>query len=206
MPLADVLPWVTTQVAESIIHNWPFLLVGMVSAAALKVYVGTDRLASLFRRRTCSPSPAPSAPGRHPVLLLRDDGRRAVDAGALGPWAADRRLHGRLAAHLPERSSSCSAGLSAGRSRVLFFAAGDRAGVGWPAPSRSRPRKRGCSTNQARFAGATGARGRRRTSRGGRRAAPPSARRHRHGRRAAAAALRAVGSGPGDGASSAGSW
>ncbi|HEX5149773.1 MAG TPA: permease [Candidatus Limnocylindrales bacterium] len=52
MPLTDVLPWVTTQVANSVLHNWPFLVLGVVSAAALKVYLGTERIASLFRSRT----------------------------------------------------------------------------------------------------------------------------------------------------------
>jgi hypothetical protein len=52
MPLADVIPWVVTQVVTSIVHNWPFLAVGVVGAATLKVYVGTDQLAGLFRRRT----------------------------------------------------------------------------------------------------------------------------------------------------------
>lgn len=45
MPLTEVQSWVVTQVATSIIHNWPFLLLGVLSAAALKVYLGTDRLA-----------------------------------------------------------------------------------------------------------------------------------------------------------------
>jgi uncharacterized protein len=44
--------YVLTQVATSVAHNWPFLLAGTVTAAALKVYVGTDRVAALLRRRT----------------------------------------------------------------------------------------------------------------------------------------------------------
>jgi uncharacterized membrane protein YraQ (UPF0718 family) len=43
---------VITQVLTSISHNWPFLLLGIVSASAIKLYVGTDRIATLFRRRT----------------------------------------------------------------------------------------------------------------------------------------------------------
>jgi uncharacterized membrane protein YraQ (UPF0718 family) len=52
VPLSDVIPWVISQVATSILHNWPFLALGIVSAAALKVYVGTERLAGIFQRRT----------------------------------------------------------------------------------------------------------------------------------------------------------
>lgn len=52
VPLTDVVPWVASQVATTIIHNWPFLLIGVLSAAALKVYVGTERIAAIFRRRT----------------------------------------------------------------------------------------------------------------------------------------------------------
>lgn len=52
MPLSNVIPWVTSQVATSLIHNWPFLALGILSAAALKVYVGTDRISGIFQRRT----------------------------------------------------------------------------------------------------------------------------------------------------------
>lgn len=52
MPLSDVIPWVIGQVATSILRNWPFLTLGIVSAAALKVYVGTERIAGIFQRRT----------------------------------------------------------------------------------------------------------------------------------------------------------
>jgi uncharacterized membrane protein YraQ (UPF0718 family) len=52
VPLTEVIPWVVTQVATSIIHNWPFLALGILGAAALKVYVGTERIADLFQRRT----------------------------------------------------------------------------------------------------------------------------------------------------------
>jgi uncharacterized membrane protein YraQ (UPF0718 family) len=52
VPLTEVIPWVVTQVATSILHNWPFLALGIVGAAALKVYVGTERISELFMRRT----------------------------------------------------------------------------------------------------------------------------------------------------------
>ena len=43
---------VGSSVVTSFLHNWPFLLLGILAAAALKVYVGTDRVAALMRRRT----------------------------------------------------------------------------------------------------------------------------------------------------------
>ena len=43
---------VGSSVVTSFLHNWPFLLLGILMAAALKVYVGTDRVAALMRRRT----------------------------------------------------------------------------------------------------------------------------------------------------------
>jgi uncharacterized membrane protein YraQ (UPF0718 family) len=52
--LLDLAATVAGQTAASIAHNWPFLLAGILSAAALKVYVGTARIASLFRRGTAA--------------------------------------------------------------------------------------------------------------------------------------------------------
>jgi uncharacterized protein len=52
MNLAVFFLHVFDSVVASIQHNWPFLLLGIVAAAALKVYVGTDRVAALMRRRT----------------------------------------------------------------------------------------------------------------------------------------------------------
>lgn len=42
---------VTGKVAATFAHNWPYLLVGIVGAAALKVYLGTDIIAGWLRRR-----------------------------------------------------------------------------------------------------------------------------------------------------------
>ena len=52
MTVVELIVTVGGQVASSLIHNWPFLATGIVSAAALKVYVGIERVATLFRRRT----------------------------------------------------------------------------------------------------------------------------------------------------------
>ncbi len=52
MNLVTFADHVATQLATSFLHNWPFLLLGILAAAALKVYVGTDRVAAVLRRRT----------------------------------------------------------------------------------------------------------------------------------------------------------
>jgi uncharacterized membrane protein YraQ (UPF0718 family) len=52
MNLVTFADHVATQLATSFLHNWPFLLLGTLAAAALKVYVGTDRVAAVLRRRT----------------------------------------------------------------------------------------------------------------------------------------------------------
>ncbi len=52
MTVIEFVGLVGGQVATTFIHNWPFLVTGILSAAALKVYVGVERVAALFRRRT----------------------------------------------------------------------------------------------------------------------------------------------------------
>lgn len=52
MPHIDLFQSIAQNVALTIAGTWPYLVLGVVSAAALKVYVGTDRIASVFRRRT----------------------------------------------------------------------------------------------------------------------------------------------------------
>jgi uncharacterized protein len=49
---ADLAASVVMQVVTSLAQNWPYLLVGSLSAAVLSVHVGVDRLGSLLRRRT----------------------------------------------------------------------------------------------------------------------------------------------------------
>ncbi len=52
MPLAE-LPWyVIDRTWATIVHNWPYLLFGILAAAALKVYVGPARVGALLRKRT----------------------------------------------------------------------------------------------------------------------------------------------------------
>jgi hypothetical protein len=52
VPLIEVIPWVASKVIATAVTTWPFLVLGVLTAAALKVYVGTDRIATLFRQRT----------------------------------------------------------------------------------------------------------------------------------------------------------
>jgi uncharacterized membrane protein YraQ (UPF0718 family) len=49
--LLSLLAGVATQVAVTLAHNWPFLLIGIVGAAAIQVYVGPDTVAGWLRRR-----------------------------------------------------------------------------------------------------------------------------------------------------------
>ena len=88
MPLTEIPAYVVDQVITSLAHNWPFLLFGVLTAAALKVYVGTDRLGALLRRRT------PVAVGGAVVAAVATPfcscGTTAVVLSALAsavPWA-----------------------------------------------------------------------------------------------------------------------
>jgi uncharacterized membrane protein YraQ (UPF0718 family) len=50
--LIDLLGRVAIDVVGTFVRVWPFLLVSVVAAAALAVYVGTDRVSSLLKRRS----------------------------------------------------------------------------------------------------------------------------------------------------------
>lgn len=50
--ISDLLLRVGTDVLATLVRTWPFLLLSVVAAAALNVYVGTERLGSWLRRRT----------------------------------------------------------------------------------------------------------------------------------------------------------
>ena len=50
--LLDLLGRVLGEVATTFVRVWPFLLVSVVAAAAVSVYIGTDRVSSLLNRRT----------------------------------------------------------------------------------------------------------------------------------------------------------
>jgi uncharacterized membrane protein YraQ (UPF0718 family) len=50
--VVEILGRVVADVWTTITHNWPFLLLSIVAAAALSTYIGTERLAGALRRRT----------------------------------------------------------------------------------------------------------------------------------------------------------
>jgi uncharacterized membrane protein YraQ (UPF0718 family) len=47
----DLIGRVSGDVGTTIVHVWPFLAISIVTAAALKVFVGTDRVAAVLARR-----------------------------------------------------------------------------------------------------------------------------------------------------------
>ena len=49
-PVLTLLADVAANVAITLVHNWPYLVVGILGAATVQVYVGTDQLASWLRR------------------------------------------------------------------------------------------------------------------------------------------------------------
>lgn len=49
--LIDLLGRVAGDVANTVVHVWPFLAISVAAAAALKVYVGTERVAAVLSRR-----------------------------------------------------------------------------------------------------------------------------------------------------------
>ncbi|MGD2064704.1 MAG: permease [Nitrospirota bacterium] len=50
--ILDLLGRVAGDVGDTFSRVWPFLAISVVAAAAVSVYVGTDRVATLLRRRT----------------------------------------------------------------------------------------------------------------------------------------------------------
>ena len=47
----DLVARVVSDVAGALLHNWPYLLASVLIAAALSVYLGTDRLAAWIQRQ-----------------------------------------------------------------------------------------------------------------------------------------------------------
>src|SRR6266536_1786584 len=48
----DLVGRVAKDVWLTFLHNWPYLLIGILAAAAVSVYMGTDRLSGWLRKRT----------------------------------------------------------------------------------------------------------------------------------------------------------
>ncbi len=84
----DLLARVATDVAHTVAATWPFLLLSIAAAAALDVYVGTDRLGGWLRRRT--PVAVVGAVGLATLTPFCSCGTTAVTLGMLAsaaPWA-----------------------------------------------------------------------------------------------------------------------
>ena len=92
--LADLLGRVAGDMAGTLAADWPYLLLSIVAAAAVPVYVGTDRLGAwLSRRRWVAISGAVLLATLTPFCSSRDDRDRAGhdrNPRAMGP---DRGVH-----------------------------------------------------------------------------------------------------------------
>ena len=151
MTVVDFIVLVGGQVASSLAHNWPFLLLGIASAAALKVYVGVERVAALFRRRTAtavvgSVAAAVATPfcscGTTAVIL-------SMLAAAV-PWAPVVAFMVASPLTSPDELF-LSAGLFGWPFSLLFFAASIALGLAGGAVAFAAERA-GLLANQARFA------------------------------------------------------
>ncbi len=52
MTMGEFISSVTGNVVGTIVHNWPFLLISILAAAAVSTYVGADRLRAFLNRHT----------------------------------------------------------------------------------------------------------------------------------------------------------
>ena len=50
MQLVELITRVIEQVWGTLLHNWPFLVVSILIAAAMKLYLKTDVVAGFLRR------------------------------------------------------------------------------------------------------------------------------------------------------------
>ena len=86
--LWDLLGRVAGDVAATVAHNWPFLLMSVVAASVIQVYVGTDRLAGWLRGRRARA--VVGAVGLGALTPFCSCGTTAVVLGAMAsavPWA-----------------------------------------------------------------------------------------------------------------------
>lgn len=71
--MTDYLLRVGEQVTLTVHHNWMYLIAGVVVAAAITTYVGTDRVTRWLEARTLVAIPsAVAASVATPTLLMRD--------------------------------------------------------------------------------------------------------------------------------------
>ncbi len=150
MPLTSLPFYVVDQVVGSLLHNWPFLLFGILTAAALKVYVGTDRLGDLLRRRTSvAVGGAVTAAVATPFCSC---GTTAVVLSALAsavPWAPIVAFMVASPLTSPDELI-LSAGLFGWGFALLFFAASIVLGIGGGVVAHVAERA-GLLRNQARW-------------------------------------------------------
>jgi uncharacterized membrane protein YraQ (UPF0718 family) len=149
--MLELVATVTGQVATSLVHNWPFILAGILAAAALKVYVGTERIASLFRRRT-----GPAVAGSVAVAVATpfcSCGTTAVVLSMMAasvPWAPVVAFMVASPLTSPDELI-LSAGLFGVPFALLFFAASIAIGLAGGLVAFVAERA-GLLANQARFA------------------------------------------------------
>lgn len=154
MPVIQMLATVIGQTIASLAHNWPFLLAGILAAAALKVYVGTDRIASLFRRRA-----GEAVVGSVAVAVATpfcSCGTTAVVLSMMAasvPWAPVVAFMVASPLTSPDELI-LSAGLFGAPFALLFFAASIVLGLAGGAVAYVAERA-GLLANQARFAAST---------------------------------------------------
>ena len=151
MTIVELIGLVGGQVASTLLHNWPFLAIGILSAAALKVYVGVDRIAALFRRRTgVAVVGSVAASVATPFCSC---GTTAVVLSMLAsavPWAPVVAFMVASPLTSPDELV-LSAGLFGWPFALLFFAASIVLGLAGGAVAWSAERA-GLLANQARFA------------------------------------------------------
>ncbi|MDA8438385.1 MAG: hypothetical protein M0Z51_05900, partial [Propionibacterium sp.] len=68
---------VAGDVWTTVVHNWPYLVAGVIAASLIQVDADTDRLSAWMRRRRGRRPRSGRAGRADPVLLLRHHGRRS---------------------------------------------------------------------------------------------------------------------------------
>ncbi len=130
MPLTSLPYYVVSQVMTTLAHNWPFLLIGVLSAAAIKVYVSTDRLSAILSRR--QPVAVGGAVAAAVATPFCSCGTTAVVLAALAsavPWAPIVAFMVASPLTSPDELV-VSAGLFGWPFALLFFGASIALGIG----------------------------------------------------------------------------
>jgi uncharacterized membrane protein YraQ (UPF0718 family) len=149
--MPTVLTTTAAQVLTTFAHNWPFLLVGAVVAAALKLYAGERAIANAFRRHRATS--VLLATGVAVATPLCSCGTIAVVLGMMAtsmPWAPVVAFMAASPLTSPEELI-LSAGIFGWPFALAFFASSIAVGLGagWAAHLLER---HGWLAGQARFA------------------------------------------------------